>query len=132
MEILPKNFAYPTDGRVRTVTTFIACRPRFCGPSRSACSSPWSYFPGQKASLGRRELRRHSFRQHTTEPCAALKVVCHRLQVAGQCPLLRNDVARVMAVPFRNRREGMRINADHNRPDIFQPKLLRRNPATAC
>src|SRR5262245_60639456 len=26
--MLPKNLAYPTDGRVRTVTTFIACRPR--------------------------------------------------------------------------------------------------------
>src|SRR6516225_3177138 len=35
MEILPKNLAYPTDGRVRTVTTIFACRPRFCGPSRA-------------------------------------------------------------------------------------------------
>src|SRR5215471_6447652 len=58
MEILPKNLAYPTDGRVRTVTTFISCRPRFCGPSRSACSSPWrGYFPGREASLGRRTGR---------------------------------------------------------------------------
>src|SRR5215831_14258825 len=68
------------------------------------------------------ELRRHSFRQQTTKPCAALKVVCHRLQVAEQCPLLeqdlRNDavIARVMALPFRNRREGMRINANHPPP----------------
>src|SRR5262249_8491182 len=28
MESWRKNLAYPTDGRVRTVTTFIACRPR--------------------------------------------------------------------------------------------------------
>ena len=56
--IPPKNLAYPTDGRIRTVTTFIACRPRFCGPSRSACSSPWrGYFPGREASLGRRTGR---------------------------------------------------------------------------
>src|SRR5262249_54428263 len=28
-----EKLGIPTDGRVRTVTTFIACRPRSCGPS---------------------------------------------------------------------------------------------------
>src|SRR5215470_10708318 len=66
--ILPKNLAYPTDGRVRTVSTSIAWRPRFCGPSRSA----WSPRPptvvagnvvdGEALSAG--EIARSSHHQH--------------------------------------------------------------------
>src|SRR5262249_20993886 len=53
--ILPKNSAYPTDGRVRTLPHLSRAAPRLRGPSRSACSSPWrGYFPQRDASLGRR------------------------------------------------------------------------------
>src|SRR5262249_10947867 len=56
--ILPKNSAYPTDGRVRTLPHLSRAAPRLRGPSCSACSSPWrGYFPEREASLGRRTGR---------------------------------------------------------------------------
>jgi hypothetical protein len=48
----------PTHGRVRTVTTFIACRPRFVvRPAPHSVSRGGGYFPGREASFGRRTGR---------------------------------------------------------------------------
>jgi ABC transporter substrate binding protein len=56
-ETLPKNLANPTDGRVRTVTTFIACRPRILWSFPLRMQFPVEGLPGREASLGRRTGR---------------------------------------------------------------------------
>ena len=116
----------------RTVTTFIACRLRILGPSRSACSSPWrGYFPRTEASLGRRDRPRRCPTAGRSDArvlrAQAAPSSCSRLKSGSMLIADRGYDADLVRTLVRQHRAWANIPSRSNRKEAlsFSPYLYR-------